>query len=473
MAANVAEDLIPLLLATLNNPSINFLRMAAMDPQERSLDWLAHIFEDWRVEGRKMEHNYAVKVASKARKGKGRKKKGKPFNPEKLPKEWEKFKPQPDDSVDQLELKRLARDGLTREKFIDAMYELENYEFLTKEQIDHIEAVRRAAIQREREEIVRQEEEDAEERRRDAEEAISSEDLRDVGESDTDGNGWPDTDSDDSDDGDDGDDGDGGDSGDASPTKIIKDDETGTAKPVKKPRKARQATEDTDRAGASRLNNSDSIKDDGGDDGDDGDGGRESPAKKVKDSKEGVGKPIKKPRKARQATEDTNRAGALGLNDNDLIGNDGDDDSDGVDESPAKKVKGNEEGFGKSVKKPRKARQAKKDTNGAGASGLNDNDLIQNDSEEEKPEPRQKRIRKPRAPVASKAKGKAVPTAPVVEEKPMKKRKADAPAIKASRKAAGKKEPATGNVGGHVDGGAGAAISGIGGESENQPREGE
>ena len=483
MATNVADDLIPLLLATLNNPSINFLRMAAIDPQGRCLDRLAEKFEDWRVEGRKIEHNYTVKVAPKA---KGRKRKGKRFNPYKLPKEWEKFKPQPDDSADQLDLKRLAQDVLTQERFLDTMYELENAEFLTKEQIDHIEAVRRAGIQQERDELVRQDQEDAEERRRDAEEGTSSEDLRPVGESDTSGNGWIGTDSDD------GNDGDGGNS---SSAKKVKGNEKG----VEQPRKARQATEDTDTAGALVLNNSDSDK---GDVGDDSDSSDESPMKKVKGNKEGAAKPVKKPRKARQAMETTDKAGASGLSDDDLIGNDGDDDSDGGDESPAKKVRGNKEGVPKPVKKPRKARQAteatikagasglndddlvandsgdespakkvkgneeeikkpikrpvkarqaKKDTDGAGASGLNDNDLIQNDSEEEQPKPEQKGVRKPRAPAASKAKGKVVPTAPLVEEKPMKKGKADARAIKASRKA--------------------AAISGVGGESGNQLRE--
>ena len=46
------DSLMPLLFATIGNPSINYNKMAAMDTQGRTYSALEHKFRKWRQEGR-------------------------------------------------------------------------------------------------------------------------------------------------------------------------------------------------------------------------------------------------------------------------------------------------------------------------------------------------------------------------------------------------------------------------------------
>ena len=52
--ANDANSIIPLLLATIGNPTISFKKMAAMDELERTESSLEHKFRKWREKGREI-----------------------------------------------------------------------------------------------------------------------------------------------------------------------------------------------------------------------------------------------------------------------------------------------------------------------------------------------------------------------------------------------------------------------------------
>ena len=55
---NDADSLVPLLLATVGNPTPNFKKMAAMDDAKRSQSSLEHRFRKWRQEGRQIAEKY-------------------------------------------------------------------------------------------------------------------------------------------------------------------------------------------------------------------------------------------------------------------------------------------------------------------------------------------------------------------------------------------------------------------------------
>ena len=143
----------------------------------------------------------------------------------------------------------------------------------------------------------------------------------------------------------------------------------------------------------------------------------------------------------------------------------------GADEVPAKKSRGsNKKWIAQPVNKSKKADESGDDTDEDDGKGGNEDDFVVPD-EEELPKPKPRTTRKPRTPAAQKAKGKGMPTIPDIEEKPMKKWKADALAIKASRKAAEKKEADTENMDIDMGGGVEIALAGDGEGNGNQPRE--
>ena len=49
-----ADSIMPLLFATIGNPSISFPKMAAMDPEGRTASALEHKFRTWRQKGREI-----------------------------------------------------------------------------------------------------------------------------------------------------------------------------------------------------------------------------------------------------------------------------------------------------------------------------------------------------------------------------------------------------------------------------------
>jgi len=53
-ATNDADSIMPLLFATIGNPSISFPKMAAMDAEGRSASALEHKFRKWRQKGREI-----------------------------------------------------------------------------------------------------------------------------------------------------------------------------------------------------------------------------------------------------------------------------------------------------------------------------------------------------------------------------------------------------------------------------------
>ena len=53
-ANNDADSMMPLLLATLGNPTISFKKMAAMDELSRTESSLEHTFRKWRQKGREI-----------------------------------------------------------------------------------------------------------------------------------------------------------------------------------------------------------------------------------------------------------------------------------------------------------------------------------------------------------------------------------------------------------------------------------
>lgn len=53
-AATDVDSIMPLLFATIGNPSISFKKMAAMDPENRTESSLEHKFRKWRQVGREI-----------------------------------------------------------------------------------------------------------------------------------------------------------------------------------------------------------------------------------------------------------------------------------------------------------------------------------------------------------------------------------------------------------------------------------
>ncbi|KAL2058579.1 hypothetical protein ABVK25_001307 [Lepraria finkii] len=135
----------------------------------------------------------------------------------------------------------------------------------------------------------------------------------------------------------------------------------------------------------------------------------------------------------------------------------------------------NKKGIAQPVKNSKKADEFRDDTDEDDGKGGNEDDIVVPDEEEQpkpkpKPKPKPRTTRKPRGPAAQKAKGKRMPTVPDIKEQPMKKWKADALAIKASRKAA-EKEADTENMDFDMGGDVGIALAGDREGNGNQPRE--
>lgn len=92
-AATDVDSIMPLLFATIGNPSISFKKMAAMDPENRTESSLEHKFRKWRQKGREIaeknpEHagSFGADTPKKSRgstaKSGGNGKAGKKQNPE-------------------------------------------------------------------------------------------------------------------------------------------------------------------------------------------------------------------------------------------------------------------------------------------------------------------------------------------------------------------------------------------------------
>ena len=134
MESDLADSLIPLLLATLDNPYINFYKMSNMDEEGRRTKDLEMRFRRWCEQGRVIAETYPqehgkptvnTKAARATLRRMARRKDRGTLNEDGERNQFEKFDPHPNDDAYTLELKKLAKDNKKRENFIKSCERLE------------------------------------------------------------------------------------------------------------------------------------------------------------------------------------------------------------------------------------------------------------------------------------------------------------------------------------------------------------